>query len=55
MKLKYKLSEYSAPENVAVTSQQRDNTSGEHALSLMLKPILFLYLSKNDTDTCFPH
>lgn len=55
MKLKYKLSQYSTPENLAGTSQQRHNTLGELPLSLMLKPILCPYLSKNHTDTFFPH
>lgn len=37
-----------------MTSQQRDNILGELDLSLMLKPILCPYLSKNHTDAFFP-
>lgn len=55
MKLKYKLSQCSTPENLAVTSQRRDDILGELALSSMLKPILCPYLSKSHTDTFFPH
>lgn len=55
MKLKYKLSQCSTPENLAVTSQRRDDILGEPALPSMLKPILCPYLSKSHTDTFFPH